>query len=289
MRIFLTYTCLYMLFFLFPQQVKADDTLTWLEVNSPPFYITEGKLAGKGYQSKLQNLIAKELPQYKYNTSYANLSRHYELFRKQEQVCAVALYKTPEREKLAYFSIPSFITFPGVLVIRKETYPLLGFQQRVSLQTVISRGDILLGRSKGRSFGNELDSIIDTYGTSETVFTYEGKDLNSNFIEMLVRGRIDAMISLPEEVMYHAEKLGLRDKIITIEIEETVSNPDGMMCHVACSKSPWGREVIDNINTVLLEKRPTQEYRGLYERWLDPNAIQRYRPLYEKYLLKATQ
>lgn len=289
MRFFILCFCFCTFLFSPQHQVRAEDSLTWLEVNSPPFYITEGKLAGKGYQSELQNLIAKELPQYYYNTSYANLSRHYELFRKKEQVCAVALYKTPDREKLAYFSIPSFITFPGVLVIRKETHPLLNFKQSVSLQSVVSRGDILLGRSKGRSFGHELDSIIDTYGSEQTVFSYEGKDLNSNFIEMLIRGRIDAMISLPEEVMYHAEKLGLRDKIITLEIEETVSDPNGMMCYVACSKSPWGREAIDNINDVLLEKRPTPEYRGLYERWLDAYAIERYRPLYTKYFLGITE
>lgn len=280
---------LYFLFFSLPHCLFAQTSVTWLEVNSPPFYINEGKFTGKGYQTKLQNLIEKKLPQYFYDTRYANISRHYELFRKKEHVCAVALYKTPQREKIAYFSIPSFISFPGVLVIRKETHPLLGFQQSIRLQDVISRGDILLGRSKGRSFGDTLDSIIDTYGNDQTVFTYEGKDLNSNFIEMLVRGRIDAIISLPEEVMYHAENLGVREDIITIEIEETIGDPNGMLCHVACSKSPWGQEIIKNINQVLLEKRPTKEYRALYERWLDINAIKRYRPLYTKYFLNSTE
>lgn len=289
MSLFTLCICLCLSFFSFPQHLQAGESLTWLEVDSPPFYITEGELAGQGYQSKLQNLIEGELPQYYYNTSYANISRHYELFRKKEQVCAVALYKTPEREKIANFSIPSFITFPGVLVIRKETQALLDYKQSVSLKKVVSQGDILLGLSKGRSFGSELDSIIDFYGSDQTIFSYEGKDLNSNLIEMLVRGRIDAMISLPEEVMYHAEKLGLRDKIITLEIEETISNPDGMICYVACSKSPWGQEVIENINEVLLKKRPTAEYRALYERWLDPNAIERYRPLYRKHLLGTTE
>lgn len=289
MRTFLKCICCCIFIFSLQQQAWAEGSLTWLEVNSPPFYITEGELAGKGYQSELQNLIARKLPQYNYSTRYANLSRHFELFRKKEQVCAVALYKTAEREELAYFSIPSFITFPGVLVIRKETHPLVNFQQMVSLQDVVSRGDILLGRSKGRSFGNKLDAILDTHGTEQSVFTYEGKDLNSNFIEMLVRGRIDAMISLPEEVMYHAEKLGVRDQIITLQIKETISDANGMMSSVACSKSPWGKEAIRNINKVLLKNRPTEEYRYLYERWLDPIAIKRFRPLYDQYFLNTVK
>jgi hypothetical protein len=54
---------------------------------------------------------------------------------------------------------------------------------------------------------------------------------------------------------------------------------------VGCSKNAWGRAVIDKINTILLEQRPTMHYRAAYERWLDANSLERYRAVYQEVFL----
>ena len=46
--------------------------------------------------------------------------------------------------------------------------------------------------------------------------------------------------------------------------------------------------MIEKINKILLEQRPTDRYRGAYERWLDANSLERYRTIYQDIFLKTT-
>ena len=94
---------------------------------------------------------------------------------------------------------------------------------------------------------------------------------------------------LPEEAKYLAETMGIRDQIMTIGIEENQVNHDASITYVACSKTAWGKKTIENINTVLLDQRPTERYRAAYERWLDPSSIAGYRKLYAEVFLQITK
>jgi uncharacterized protein (TIGR02285 family) len=89
--------------------------------------------------------------------------------------------------------------------------------------------------------------------------------------------------------MYLAETFGIRDQIMTIAIEENQVTHDASLTYVACSKTEWGRKTIDNLNKVLLKTRPTERYRGAYERWLDPSSIGGYRELYKNVFLEIKE
>ena len=95
--------------------------------------------------------------------------------------------------------------------------------------------------------------------------------------------RIAGLVGLPQpdEAMYHAEKMGLRDQVAPLIIEENQQSYAGWLCAVGCSKNAWGRAVIDKVNRTLLQQRPRERDRGAYERWLDANSLVRYRPSYQ--------
>jgi hypothetical protein len=76
---------------------------------------------------------------------------------------------------------------------------------------------------------------------------------------------------------------------MTLTIEENGHGYDAWLSSVGCSKNAWGRTVIDRINAILLEQRPTERYRAAYERWLDPNAIEKYRLVYKEIFLEKTR
>lgn len=269
--------------------MATDNTLTWLEADAPPFYIFDGPYKGQGYQTLATNLLMHELSGYEHKQIKANMSRHYELFRNKAQVCALALYKKPEREEIAYFSIPSFISLPSVLVVSRDKYGKFGGVNTVSLKDLLLQGNVIFGFNKKRSFGPTVDNLFAKYGTRENLFEYEGQELSRNFFEMLERGRVDAFLGLPEEIVYQAERLGLKDKIMTLSIEENMQNRDGWVTYAACSKSEWGRKAINDINKVLMELRPTDEYRAAYERWLDQSSIDVYRKVYADVFVHATE
>lgn len=255
----------------------------------PAFFIHQGPLKDQGYEDLITQILEKSLPEYDHSRTTANITRHYYEFEQGQKVCNVGLYKTPEREKFMYFSIPSFFTYPTVLIIDKSKWPIFGKTKSVKLEDIMKSKKFIIGRGENRSYGKFVDEILNKYGTKENVFAYEGQELSLNFFKMLKLDRLDGLIGLPEEAMYQAERLGIRDQIITIAIEENQTSPESWFSYVACSKTEWGKQAITNINSALLEQRPTEAYRAAYERWLDESSLEGYRKLYREVFLKVRQ
>ncbi len=266
---------------------QAMDSVTWMEANAPPFFILEGDQKGQGYEDVVTDILKENLPEYTHKEIAANLSRHIYSFKAEEKVCNVGLFKTPEREEFLYFSTPSFFTLPTVLVIKKKDYTTFGGSKEILLDNLLKEGKVTLGRAAGRSYGKHVDEVLDRYKGKDTLFVFEGDSLSRNFFKMLQKGRLDGLIALPEEALYLAELLNFRDEIMTLTIKENQLSYQSWISYVGCSKTEWGKEIIEKINQVLLAQRPTNRYRAAYERWLDESSLTGYRRLYETVFLEA--
>jgi len=198
---------------LWPPQPFAKEKLYWLEAVAPPFFIHEGPLADQGYEDLITDILVEKLPQYEHVRMQASISRHYQQWKQGENACSLAMYKTPEREEFVYFSKASVFTLPPVLIIRKDRFQDFGGSRVVGLAELLKQGNLLIGRSKNRSYGPEFDKTLDTYGNGKNIFAYEGPELSLNLFKMLLAGRLDALPGLPEEAMYLAETMGIRDQI----------------------------------------------------------------------------
>ncbi len=271
-----------------PPAARAMDEITWLEADAPPFFIREGPDKGQGYEDIITAIIQEDMPDYVHHHLTATISRHYRDFKDRKKVCNVGLYKTPEREKFLYFSIPSLFTLPTVIIIKKDRFADFGNTKTVSLEKVLQDNNLLIGRARNRSYGSYVDEILDRH-KGNNIFVYEGEQLSLNFFRMLAMDRLDGVIGLPEEAMYLAEKLGIRDRIMTLTIEENQRGMESWLSYVGCSRTSWGKKVITRINEILLKKRPTERYRAVYERWLDPSSLKSYRKLYQKVFLQASR
>ena len=75
---------------------------------------------------------------------------------------------------------------------------------------------------------------------------------------------------------------------MTLTIAENQVGYESWFGYVACSKTPWGKKLIEKINRILLEQRPTAQYRAAYERWLDKSSLKNYRDLYKNVFLQVT-
>jgi uncharacterized protein (TIGR02285 family) len=272
-----------------PTGAWTKNSIVWLEAVAPPFFIHEGEFQGQGYEDLITDILKKNLQEYDHSHMIANISRHYQQWKQGEQACGLAMYKTPERMEFAHFSIPSVITLPTVLIINKENFDNFGGTKTVSLKDILKSNNYVVGRAKNRSYGIEFDDTLNIYGNEKNIFAYEGPELTLNLFEMLLAGRIDALSGLPEEGMYLAEIMGIKDQIMTLNIVENQVNHNASLTYVACSKTEWGQKAIEDINKVLLKVRPTENYRTAYERWLDPSSIAGYRKLYNEVFLTITE
>ncbi len=274
---------------LVPGESRAENTLAWMEAVAPPFFIHDGELRGQGYEDLITDILKAHLPQYLHTHMQANITRHYQQWKQGEKVCSVGMYKTPERLEFTYYSIPSVFTLPPVLIIHKDRFQAFGGDKLVSLARILQDGKLIIGRSSNRSYGIEFDTALKAHSNGKNTFTYEGPEFSLNLFKMLQAGRIDALPGLPEEAMYLAETMGIRDQIMTLAVEENQVNPEASLSYVACSKNEWGETAINTINQVLRAQRPTDQYRAAYERWLDPGSIEGYRKLYQDVFLKITE
>lgn len=272
-----------------PNGADAKEPLAWMEAVAPPFFIHEGAYKGQGYEDLITDILVESLPQYDHRHMQANISRHYQQWKQGENACSVGMFKTPERLEFTYFSIPSVFTLPTVLIIHKDRFAAFGGNKSVSLTKLLQDGKLVIGRSNNRSYGIEFDTALNTYGNKKNIFSYEGPELSLNLFKMLQAGRIDALPGLPEEAMYLAETMGIRDQIMTLSVEENQANKENWLSYVACSKTEWGKQAIESINKALLAQRPTEKYRAAYERWLDPSSIEGYRKLYQEVFLQITE
>ena len=268
----------------------ANDSITWMEVTMPPYFVqADPNAANTGYGNLLTAILKERLPEYTHYTMVTNVIRHFDRFKQGEKVCSIGLYKTPERQEFMYFSIPSLLTMPAVLIVRKEKLAGFTHEGHIRLEDVLGDENIIIGLSKDRSYGNSVDAVLKKYSNRKNLVIFSGQELSENFFKMLMLDRLDGLIGLPDEAMYQAEKLGLRDQIATLLIDENQQGYEGWFCFVGCSKNEWGRNVIEKINRILLTERPTERYRKAYEQWLDENSRERYRTIYQQVFLNTTQ
>jgi len=273
---------------LFPLPASAKDAITWMEVSMPPFLFQEGPEKDQGYGNVVSAILRENLPEYDHFVMATNVTRHFHKFKQGEKVCGVGLYRTPEREAFMHFSLPVLLTLPSVLITRKDKLADFGATSSIRLDAVLRNPNVVIGLSQDRSYGLQIDAILKRHEGRENLIHFGGQELSANYFKMLMLGRLDGLIGLPAEAMYHAEKMGLRDQVATLIIEENQQGYEGWLCAVGCPKNEWGRTVIDKIDKVLLEQRPTDRYRAAYERWLDANSLERYRAVYREVFLTTT-
>jgi uncharacterized protein (TIGR02285 family) len=264
----------------------AKDSITWMEAVMPPYLIQEGSNKDQGYGDVITRILQEQLPEYTHEKMVTNITRHFYKFKQGEKVCSVGLFRTPEREDFMYFSIPSFLTLPAVIIIKKESLAQFGGRSTIRLQEVLNGEKLIIGLSKDRSYGTSTDNLLSKHKGEGHLVESAGQELSLNLFKMLMKGRVDGIIGLPEEALYQAEQMGIRDQLMTLAIEENQNDDDAWLSAVGCSKNEWGRTVIDKLNGVLLRERPTERYRAAYERWLDPNGIEQYRRVYQGVFLE---
>jgi len=272
-----------------PVPAKAKETVTWMEAAMPPFFIQSGGQQDQGYGDIITDIIQQGLVDYEHDTITTNITRHFYKFKQGEKVCSVGLYRTPEREEFMYFSMPSFLTLPPVLIIKKDGLSRFGNRTSVQLAEILNDKKLMVGMSKDRSYGTTTDDILKKHKGSGNIIESTGQELSLNLFKMLLKGRLDGIVGLPEEALYQAEQLGIRDQLMTLAIEENQNGYEGWLSSVGCSKNAWGKAIIDKINEILRKQRPIERYRTAYERWLDTNSIEHYRRVYKDVFLETTQ
>jgi uncharacterized protein (TIGR02285 family) len=281
MRSYISFFVLVTIILSYPSGLVAMDTITWLSIDFPPLRITKGEQKGEGIGDMAVDFLQERLPEYHHNSIEVNLKRLFYTLKKDKKACTIGIIKTAKREEYLHFSIPAIIR-PGLsIVIRREDMKTFGNSKKISLAELIKKKYLRLSIDSKRSYTKPVDTILERHKAQNNVLIRDGYDLTTGFLKMLSKGHIDYVIEYPSQVIYKSRELDLGNRFYTIGLEEA---PSYTVSHVVCPKTGWGKQVIQKVDIILKQGRPTHHYRSFMERWVDEGRIKEFREVYKEFI-----
>lgn len=272
---------LIVLLFLMPFRAAADkETITWLKIDFPPIYITDGPHVGEGVADRIIDLFIDRLSDYEHIVRVANLSRIHTDLKLGTNVCTPTMFVTAERKEFGIYSKnPTTFLPPLQLIIRAEdAAKFTRGGADLSLDDLLDAPDLILGVAAGVSYGKKVDRVISgRQGAANLFIRQSGGDVLNGLMEMVLKKRIDYTISYPWAVSYSATPEDV-NRLTFIPFSEAGRHPRH---YVLCANNAWGRKTIARLDAVLTKALPTPEYRALIERWLPPKERAAYRMTYD--------
>jgi uncharacterized protein (TIGR02285 family) len=282
--------CFLLVVFLLLSRSMAEqtngDTITWLVLDLPPFFLTKGSDKGKGIADQIQQMVCERLKGYRSRTQAANASRIARELREDKCVCfAGEFYGNPD----FVTSAPTIALLPHNVIVRKKDAHLFGDGKKISLKELLQNKGLILGTAKDRLYGPELDAVLKRHAGSAHIYRRSGNDTLDGLLGMLLKGRVDYLIEYPVSIRYAAKREGVEDRIAMISIEENSGAPL-IRGAIRCPDTEWGRRAIRDINKVLLELRPSPQYRNIIQDWaVPPGKEAEYWKSYEDQILNVKE
>ncbi len=246
-------------------ETAVKEQLTWAVVHWPPIMILTGKDKGLGRFDIYLKLFQKHMPMYEHSSREMNWKRMWSGIKKGHKICNILAFKTTERAKTTEFSIPSSITLPNRIILRKSSLEALGSPESISIVELMNNPALSGVLQSARSYSTILDRLLEKHeqGSNISRSLVDAEHL----IKMLLRGRFDYMIEYPYIANYLAKKQPqLQVELISVRIEEMEAFS---ISYLACPKNAWGKKVIADYNRTVNKLKHGREYRSIMETWHD--------------------
>lgn len=277
-KIFRIVVCIFFIVFVYvvPSCFSQNkEKIKWYHEEFPPILLGDVQSEQKGWGNNITSMIIDEIPEYEHEVYYAPLARLFSDSQKGINACHAFLFKTPERQKLLYFSEPYFFAVPNGVIIDK--YDLDRFRAyinsegRISLRKMLSDKQLTLGVVRNIAYGPRIDSILAQQTDTSNIFIRKGDDGVKGLLSMLAVNHVDYIISYSSHVNYWAPQIGMEGRFMYLPIEE-LSDRKINAIHVACSKTQINKEFLILINKRLRTRKFIEKAMTHYLKWLDRYA-----------------
>lgn len=245
--------------------VQARETIIWANLHFPPWMILQGGSKGQGVWDLLLRELVTRLPEYDHKFVEMNNVRYEQLATDGQNVCKVYYFKTPERERILYFSSPSTVFLSNHVVMRRDKAKLLGNPSSISLESLMQDSRFDGSFIEGRAYGKEIDQHIHSFKGQANLHANVAS--NQSMFEFLSLGRTDYILEFPAVRAFFEQDLAIHPDLVNIAIDGAAPYN---ITYVTCVRNPWGRQVVARINDVLRTYIPTPAYRAATLRWYQP-------------------
>jgi uncharacterized protein (TIGR02285 family) len=259
---------------------RADDgQLEWAVSDWPPgFILKNGKaparpqdLGGGVFDRASAEIIAR-MPRYRHSFVRANLQHILADFSNGENLCTVGLYRTDEREKVAYFA-PILVSPAVALVVRQDRQAAMQLPTTtISLKHLVdARKDLAGILESSRSYGSEIDAILEQPGAN---LRRTASPESGYLLHALDIGRMDYTLENPLVVEFGRQRSAFAHPLVTIALDDA---PLLSTSYVACTRNAWGQKVMSDITAAVRDAARAHAYREIVNRWIPTSRRAQYR------------
>jgi uncharacterized protein (TIGR02285 family) len=267
---------LMLMLLLFSLNIQAKEKLIWVTDDQADLenYLNDVHISVGTDTTKL---VLKALMEfYEVDIQLAQLPRIDSLLTTLPNLCSPNRIKTEQREKQNVFSLHLNLFLSTRLYYLEKTSINQGVDtfdgllnesgELLSLKALFEKhGNLILGASKGRSLGRQLDAEF-AYIPEENIQYRAGSDRYQAIAKMFFKNRVDFIIEFPTELKRQLDIYPINIDIHSLAIAD---NAKYVLGHVACSKSELGERVIKKIDDILLELYQKAEFYQAHTRHLN--------------------
>ena len=270
----------------FSRTADAREKIIWPYICYYPIFVCENdKLVG-GAGWEIYRLIWENMPEYKHEAVLLPIKRFLKEMKEGKHYLFWGLYKTPERAKYLYYSIPCRISPPTMVVIRKSDLQKFGGGETVSLKTLLEDRALRFLMFDSISFGSGVDELLKEYGKVGNVYTeYRTDKTNQHALGLLIKKRIDFFLAL-NGTRHIATEMGIADQIVFIPIKEQTHYKVG---HIIAPKNEWGKQIIKKVNQVLREQIPTETFFQFFRPLVSDNVVPELRRQFNELIVEPSK
>lgn len=263
-------------------QPQSDpQTIRWLLLDFVPYHMVDGPNKGTGLRDQYLHALTKRMPEYQHQLEVSSTERIFQFMQAGQPVCTLSMLKVPERESYTVFGNDAFfMQLPPVLIVRRGYVPPGGWKKRpggeVSLTELLRSGEVRLGTLPKRRFGSGLDEALRQARAArpEQVLDFGEYGVLAGLLHTLGRRRFDVTLGYAIEV----EQLRkTQAELGDFEYLPLVEAPGLITTHPSCSRTPWGKQVIQTIDRLPGMEAERARLREQYEALLPASERQIYR------------
>ncbi|MCV2369529.1 TIGR02285 family protein [Roseateles oligotrophus] len=255
--------------------------IRWLLLDFVPYHMVDGPNKGTGLRDQYLNALIKRMPEYRHVLEVSSTERIFQYMQSGQPVCTLSMLKVPEREAYTVFGTEAFfIQLPPVLIVRRGYAPPGGWKKRargdISLADLLQSGEVRLGTLPKRRFGLGIDEALKQARTNrpDQVLDFSEYGLLSGLLHTLGRNRFDVTLGYAIEVEQLRKTQADLGDFEYLALSEA---PGLIITYPSCSRTPWGKQVMQTIDQLHGMEAERTLLRERYEALLPAGERQVYR------------
>ena len=260
------------------EALPAVDSITWVISNT--MAVPDGdRMRRPAYE--LTQWLQARLPRVAIKPVVANAERSWTLIREQQQACHAGAARTPERERLAYFT-NTWLVPPPQLIVRQDRRAALPLDASgaVDLEALLADGALRGVVNRGRSYGIALDALLGALPAGPQLQIVHGGDYGSNLLPMLSQGRADYTLDYPNTLVDIASRAPGDMQLAALPVKGA---SDPVISGIACPRTPWGLAAIRLIDAALGTPEGAAMLRDTLRISLPPDTQRAYRDAWDSF------